>query len=51
MIFGAQNVEVANPSWLSGAAQPVMGLVLTYNRLAIIGFVVVIVALVYGLLN
>ena len=51
VIFGAQNVEVANPSWLSGAAQPVMGLVLTYNRLAIIGFVVVIVALVYGLLN
>ncbi len=51
MMFGAQNVEVANPSWLSGAAQPVTGLVLTYNRLAIIGFVVVIVTLVYGLLN
>ena len=51
LIFGAQNVEVANPSWLSGAAEPMTGLVLTYNRLAIIGFVVVIVLLVYGLLN
>ncbi len=51
LIFGAQNVEVANPSWLSGAAEPVTGLVLTCNRLAIIGFVGVTVMLVYGLLN
>ena len=51
LIFGAQNVEVANPSWLSGAAEPITGLVLTYNRLTIIGFVVVTVMLVYGLLN
>jgi urea transport system permease protein len=51
MFFGAQNVEVANPAWLSGAAEPVAGLVLTYNRLAIIGFVMVTVILVYGLLN
>ncbi len=51
LIFGAQNVEVANPSWLSGAAEPITGLILTYNRLAIIGFVVVTVMLVHGLLN
>jgi urea transport system permease protein len=51
VIFGAQNVEVANPAWLSGATHPITGLVLTYNRLAIIGFVIVTVALVYGLLN
>lgn len=50
-IFGAQNVEVANPDWLTGAAEPITGLVLTYNRLAIIGFVVVVVILVYLLLN
>ncbi len=50
-IFGAQNVEVANPDWLSGASEPVTGLVLTYNRLAIIGFVFVTVMLVYALLN
>jgi urea transport system permease protein len=51
LIFGAQNVQVINPAWLSGAVQPVAGLVLTYNRLAIIGFVVIAVALVYVLLN
>jgi urea transport system permease protein len=49
--FGAQNVEVANPDWLIGAAEPITGLVLTYNRLAIIGFVLVAVILVYLLLN
>jgi urea transport system permease protein len=44
-------VEVANPDWLIGAAEPITGLVLTYNRLAIIGFVLVAVILVYLLLN
>jgi urea transport system permease protein len=51
LIFGAQNVEVANPAWLSGAAEPIIGLVMTYNRLAIIGFVIAVVFLVWLLLN
>ena len=51
LVFGAQNVEVANPGWLTGAVEPVTGLVLTYNRLAIIAFVILVVALVYLLLN
>lgn len=51
LIFGAQNVEVANPSWLSGAAEPITGLVLTYNRLGIIGFVIAAVVLIWLLLN
>jgi urea transport system permease protein len=51
LIFGAQNVEVANPAWLSGAAEPITGLVLTYNRLAIVGFVIAVVFLVWLLLN
>lgn len=51
LIFGAQNVEVANPLWLSGAAEPVTGLVLTYNRLGIIAFVTAVVLLVWFLLN
>ncbi len=51
LIFGAQNVEVANPAWLSGAAEPITGLVLTYNRLGIIGFVIAAVVLVWLLLN
>ena len=51
LIFGAQNVEVANPTWLSGAAEPITGLVLTYNRLGIIGFVIAAVLLIWLLLN
>ena len=34
-IFGAQNVAVENPSWLSGGLQVLPNLVLPYNRLAI----------------
>ncbi len=37
-IFGAQNVQVSNPSWLSGGLVVASGLVLPYNRLAIIAF-------------
>jgi urea transport system permease protein len=32
-IFGAQNVEVANPSWMSGAMQVLPNLVVPYNRI------------------
>jgi urea transport system permease protein len=51
LIFGAQNVEVRNPDWLSGGFQLAEGLVITYNRLAIIIFVVLVVGLVWFLLN
>ena len=51
MIFGAQNVEVSNVAWLSGAYQVSSSLVLPYNRVAIIGFTVVVVALLVYLLN
>jgi urea transport system permease protein len=37
-IFGAQNVGVENPSWLSGGLQVLPNLVLPYNRLAIMVF-------------
>ena len=36
-IFGAQNVEVSNPSWLSGGVE-VWNVVMPYNRIAIIVF-------------
>jgi urea transport system permease protein len=36
--FGAQNVGVENPSWLSGGVQALPNLVLPYNRLAILVF-------------
>ena len=37
-IFGAQNVGVENPVWMSGGLQVLGNLSLPYNRLVIIGF-------------
>jgi len=51
LIFGAQNVEVRNPAWLSGGFEVVRGLTLTYNRIGIIVFVVFVVVLTWLLLN
>ena len=50
-LFGAQNVEVANPSWMSGGFNLMEGLVITYNRLAIIVFAMLVVFFVWLLLN
>ena len=50
-LFGAQNVEVANPSWMSGGVTVLGSLVLPYNRIAIIGFAVFVVAMVWLILN
>ena len=36
--FGAQNVAVENPSWLSGGVQVLPNLTLPYNRIAILVF-------------
>ncbi len=40
--FGAQNVGVENPSWMSGGIQVMGNLSLPYNRLVIIGFAVAV---------
>lgn len=37
-LFGAQNVGVENPSWMSGGLPVLANLTLPYNRLIIIGF-------------
>jgi urea transport system permease protein len=50
-IFGAQNVEVANPSWMSGGVTVMEGLVLPYNRICIVIFSMLVVVLVWLLLN
>ena len=50
-LFGAQSVEVGNPGWMSGGVTVLGGLVLSYNRLVIIGFALAVVALVWVLLN
>ena len=50
-IFGAQNVEVANPSWMSGGVTVLGSLVLAYNRIAIIVFAFIVVAGVWLILK
>ncbi|RMS39211.1 Urea ABC-type transport system, permease protein UrtB [Pseudomonas coronafaciens pv. coronafaciens] len=51
LAFGAQNVEVANPAWLSGGIQVLPNLVLPYNRIVIIAFALFVVVLTWLLLN
>jgi len=43
-VFGAQNVGVENPSWMSGGVQVLGNLSLPYNRLVIIGFAFFVLA-------
>jgi urea transport system permease protein len=45
-VFGAQNVPVENPAWLSGGLQVLPNLVLPYNRIAIIVFAMLVLAAV-----
>ena len=40
-IFGAQNVEVSNPAWLSGGVE-IWNVVMPFNRIAIIVFAVIV---------
>lgn len=41
-LFGAQNVGVENPAWMSGGVQVLANLTLPYNRLVIIAFAVAV---------
>jgi urea transport system permease protein len=45
-IFGATNQEVANPNWMSGGVEIIGGVILTYNRLCIIAFCLIVLGLV-----
>ena len=49
-IFGAQNVEVANPSWMSGGVE-VMNIVMPYNRIFIILFSFMVLASMWLMLS
>ena len=51
VIFGAQNVEVSNPSWMSGGIEVLPNLTLPWNRIAIIGFAFFVLFLVWLLMN
>jgi urea transport system permease protein len=50
-IFGAQNVEVENPAWLSGGITIAGGYVIPFNRIAIIVFALAVLAAVWLLIN
>ncbi|HKO90437.1 MAG TPA: urea ABC transporter permease subunit UrtB [Polyangiaceae bacterium] len=51
LIFGAQNVAVENPSWLSGGWELAPNVVLPYSRIGTILFAVVVVGFVWALLQ
>jgi urea transport system permease protein len=50
-IFGAQNVQVENPSWMSGGIEAVTGVVLPWNRIIIIGFAAMVLLAMWLLLT
>ncbi|MDJ0942783.1 MAG: urea ABC transporter permease subunit UrtB [Kiloniellales bacterium] len=50
-VFGPTNREVGNPSWMSGAWEVAGGLTLTYNRIWIIVFALVVFALLVLLIR
>jgi urea transport system permease protein len=51
LVFGAQNVAVENPSWLSGGWELVPTVVLPYSRIVTILFSMVVVGFVWILLQ
>lgn len=51
MIFGAQNVQVVNPSWMSGGVTVMQNLILPYNRLAILAFSLIVVGIAWAVLT
>lgn len=51
VLFGAQNVEVANPGWMSGGIELLPNLILPWNRIIIIGFALFVLFLVWVLMN
>jgi urea transport system permease protein len=50
-LFGAQNVQVENPAWLSGGFALTATLTLPYSRIAIIGFAVAVLVATWLLLT
>jgi urea transport system permease protein len=51
LAFGAQNVAVANPSWLSGGWELLPTVVLPYSRIVVIVFSMVVVGFVWAMLQ
>jgi urea transport system permease protein len=51
MLFGAQNVEVSNPSWMSGGVAIMPNLILPFNRITIMVFALTVVGIASLVLN
>lgn len=51
VLFGAQNVQVRNPTWMSGAVTVFGDLVLPHNRIVIIAFAAAVVLAVWLILT
>lgn len=45
--FGPQNLELANPGWMSGGIELAAGVVLPWNRIVIIGFAAFVLVLIW----
>jgi len=50
-VFGAQNVQVENPAWMSGGVHLLSNVVLPYSRIVIIGFAAAVVTVTWLLLT
>ncbi|MBV8032328.1 MAG: urea ABC transporter permease subunit UrtB [Betaproteobacteria bacterium] len=50
-IFGAQNVQVENPAFMSGGVEILTGIVLPWSRIVIIGFALFVLLGIWLLLN
>jgi len=51
VVFGAQNVTVANPDWLSGGVELMPALVVPYSRIAVLTFTLLVVGFVWFILR
>jgi urea transport system permease protein len=45
--FGAQNVQVSNPRWMSGGITVLPEMILPFNRIVIIGFALIVVLITW----
>ena len=50
-IFGAQNVQVENPVWMSGGIQVLSNVVLPWSRIVIIGFAAAVLVAIWLMLT
>ncbi len=50
-LFGAQNVPVENPAWLSGGVEAMSNLTLPFNRIAIVAFAILVLVGVWALIS